>query len=646
MEMTMINFSMLLIYAVGFTIIALASKQIGQFFNQAKLPLISGFLFTGVIAGPYVINLITAEAVANLRFIDEIALAVIAFAAGNELYLKELRDRMRSITWVTAGLVFSTFTLGTLTFVILADHIPFMQTMSITGRIAVAVLGGAILVARSPSSAIAIVNELRAKGTFTRTVLGVTVIMDVVVIVLFGVNSSIADALLTNLPFNLGFVVLIIIELVASFGIGYILYRILQFILSTNIHHYLKTALVLVFGYSIFILSSLIREIAHRELPFEILIEPLLICMIGGFLISSFSNYRDDFSRILHQVGPSIYILFFTLTGASLELDILRKTWPIALVLFIVRLVGIFIGSFSGGVIAKDPMQHNRLGWMAYVTQAGVGLGLAKEVAVEFPIWGDAFATVIIAIIVLNQVVGPPFFKWVINRVGESHVRAKPAAFDGVRDAIIFGVKAQSVTLARQLQKHDWQVKLVCMHQNKLEELDATNIDVHIIDELNLQTLHDLDAEHADAIVCFLPNEKSYQVCVLAYEHFGTETLVARLRDRSDFDRFHKLGVLVVEPQTAVVSLLEHFVRSPAGTSLLLGHDEGQEMVDQEIRNPNIRGLTLRDLRLPLDVLVLSIQRDGNTLISRGFTQFQLGDKVTMVGPKEKLSEVMLRFDC
>ncbi len=642
----MINFSMLLIYAVGFTIIALASKQIGQFFNQAKLPLISGFLFTGVIAGPYVINLITAEAVANLRFIDEIALAVIAFAAGNELYLKELRDRMRSITWVTAGLVFSTFTLGTLTFVILADHIPFMQTMSITGRIAVAVLGGAILVARSPSSAIAIVNELRAKGTFTRTVLGVTVIMDVVVIVLFGVNSSIADALLTNLPFNLGFVVLIIIELVASFGIGYILYRILQFILSTNIHHYLKTALVLVFGYSIFILSSLIREIAHRELPFEILIEPLLICMIGGFLISSFSNYRDDFSRILHQVGPSIYILFFTLTGASLELDILRKTWPIALVLFIVRLVGIFIGSFSGGVIAKDPMQHNRLGWMAYVTQAGVGLGLAKEVAVEFPIWGDAFATVIIAIIVLNQVVGPPFFKWVINRVGESHVRAKPAAFDGVRDAIIFGVKAQSVTLARQLQKHDWQVKLVCMHQNKLEELDATNIDVHIIDELNLQTLHDLDAEHADAIVCFLPNEKSYQVCVLAYEHFGTETLVARLRDRSDFDRFHKLGVLVVEPQTAVVSLLEHFVRSPAGTSLLLGHDEGQEMVDQEIRNPNIRGLTLRDLRLPLDVLVLSIQRDGNTLISRGFTQFQLGDKVTMVGPKEKLSEVMLRFDC
>ncbi|MFH1635805.1 MAG: cation:proton antiporter [Chloroflexota bacterium] len=639
------NLSTLLLYLASFVIITLASKQIGQYFNRVKLPLISGFLFTGVIAGPYVLGLIPANSLENLRFIDEIALAVIAFAAGNELYIKELRDRLKSITWITTGLVISTFTLGTLTIILFGNAIPFMQNMSIPARVAVAILGGAILVARSPSSAIAIVNELRAKGPFTRTALGVTVIMDVVVIVLFGVNSSIADALLTNLPFNLVFVGLLIFELAASFGIGYLLYRILQFILSTTIHQYLKTALVLVLGYSVFIFSGLIRETAYQKLPFEILVEPLLICMFGGFLVSSFSNYRNDFSRILQQVGPAIYILFFTLTGASLALDILLKTWPIALALFAVRLTGIFIGSFGGGVIAKDPMQYNRLGWMAYVTQAGVGLGLAKEVAVEFPTWGDAFATVLISVIVLNQIVGPPLFKWVIKRVGESHIRGETSKFDGVRDAIIFGLKAQSVILARQLQKHDWQVKLACTNSAEIEKLDASDIDVRLIDELNLETLQALDGAHADAIVCFLPNDLSYQVCEMAYEHFGTETLVARLRDRTDFDRFHKLGVLVVEPKTAVISLLEHFVRSPAGTSILLGLDDGQEMVDQEVRNPSLHGMALRDLRLPLDVLVLSIQRDGHTLVSRGFTQFQLGDKVTMVGPRKKLEEVMLRFD-
>ena len=73
--------------------------------------------------------------------------------------------------------------------------------------------------------------------------------------------------------------------------------------------------------------------------------------------------------------------------------------------------------------------------------------------------------------------------------------------------------------------------------------------------------------------------------------------------------------------------------------------NEGQEMIDQEVRNPNISGLTLRDLRLPLDVLVLSIERDGQTLVSRGFTKFQFGDRVTMVGPRDKLEEVILRFD-
>lgn len=639
------NITTPLIYVASFTIIALASKQIGGFFNRYKLPLISGFLFTGVLAGPYVLDLISAEALGNLRFIDEIALAVIAFAAGNELYIKEIRDRLKSITWVLSGLVIVTFPFSVVAILFLADFLPFMQDLPFVSQLAIALMGGAIMVARSPSSAIAIINELRARGPFTKTVLGVTVIMDVVVIILFGINSSIADALLTNVPFNLGFVLLLLFELAVSAGFGYLVYVFIQSVLKSQLHQYLKTGLILAAGFGVFVASSILREYTHQELAFEVLIEPLLVCMIAGFLISSFSPYRDDFTRILHNVGPAIYILFFTLTGASLALDVLLTTWPIALTLFSVRLIGIFIGSFSGGLAAKAPMQHNRLGWMAFITQAGVGLGLAKEVADEFPAWGDPFATVMIAVIVLNQIVGPPFFKWVVNRVGESHARAKTAPFDGTQDVIIFGLKAQSVTLARQLQNQNWQVKMVCRNAAEIDKFDSTDIDVHVVDRIDLDALNMLDTAHADAIVCFLPNDLSYQVCELAFEHFGTETLVVHLRDCGDYERFRRLGVLVVEQQTAVLSLLEHYVRSPVGTALLLGRDENQDMIDLEIRNPNISGMTLRDLRLPLDVLVLSIQRDGHTLVSRGFTKFQLGDKVTMVGPREKLEEVMLRFD-
>ena len=164
-----------------------------------KLPLISGFLFAGIIAGPFGLDFISAEAVEKLRFVDEISLAVIAFAAGSELYLRELRSRFRNIAWVTIGNILVVPLLGTLAVFLLADFIPFIQDLPSMSRLAVSLLAGAILVARSPSSAIALINELRASGPFTKTVLGVTMITDVVVIIIFAVNSSIADAILTNL---------------------------------------------------------------------------------------------------------------------------------------------------------------------------------------------------------------------------------------------------------------------------------------------------------------------------------------------------------------------------------------------------------------------------------------------------------------
>jgi Trk K+ transport system NAD-binding subunit/Kef-type K+ transport system membrane component KefB len=631
--------------AGSFIVIALASKEIGRFFSTARLPLISGFLFAGIIAGPFVLELIPVGAVEHLRFVDEVSLAFIAFAAGSELYLREIRSRLNSIAWVTTGLVLATFSLGSLTVFLLSDLVPFMQSMSITGRIAVALMAGSILVARSPSSAIAIINELRAKGPFTQTAMGVTVVMDVVVILLFGLNSSVAGALLTDVSFNLGFIALLLAELLLSLLVSYALFRALLLILGSHLSPALKASLVLLAGYSVFLLSAWLRIYSHEHWAFEVLLEPLLICMIGSFLVTNFSRCRDDFMHILHDVGPPIYIAFFTLTGASLALDVLVKTWSIALILFFVRLVSIFIGSFLGGTAARDPAKHNRISWMGYVTQAGVGLGLAKEVAVEFPDWGTAFATVIIAVIVLNQIAGPPFFKWAINRVGESHTRAPTHEFDGIRDALVFGLKAESLTLARQLERHDWQVKLVCVREKVMEELITPEVDIHVVNDLSLETLRQLEAANADAIVCFLSDDESYQVCELAYEHFGTETMVVRLRDRANIHRFDELGALVVEPQTAIVSLLEHMVRSPAGTSILLGMDEEQDVVDVEVRDPSLHGMALRDLRLPLDVLVLTIHRNGHTLLSRGHVQFELGDKVTMVGPTDKLEEVMLRFD-
>jgi Trk K+ transport system NAD-binding subunit len=333
------------------------------------------------------------------------------------------------------------------------------------------------------------------------------------------------------------------------------------------------------------------------------------------------------------------------LTGASLDLNVLFDAWAVALILFGVRLLGIFIGSFTGGLVSGDPMKHNRYGWMTYVTMAGVGLGLAKEVADEFPEFGNEFATILIAVIVMSQLIGPPLFKFAITHVGEAHPKHDGPGFGGARDAVIFGLSSQSVSLARQLLAHEWQVKLICLAPGEMEGVETPDLVVEFMPELTVAAMQHIDLFEADAVVAMQSDEDNYTICEMVYEHFGTETMVANLQDRTNFDKFHALGVLVVESQTAVVSLMDHFVRAPAGTSLLLGMQDEQDIVDVEMRNPDLDGISLRDLRLPLDVLVLSVQRNGERLISHGYTKLTVGDKVTMVGNVEKLEEVRLHFD-
>ncbi len=638
------NVQLLFVVIAGFILVALASKEIGYFFKKIKLPLISGFLFTGIIAGPFILGFLSLESTKTLIFLEEIALAFIAFAAGSELYWKELRHRLHSITWVTTGLVSFTFTLGTLAVFLLADFIPFMQPMSTTNRVAVSILAASILVARSPSGAIAVINELRARGPFTQIALGVTVIMDVLVITIFAINTSIADALLTNLDFSLFFIALLVVELVASVVIGYIVAKLLQLIVSYNIG-VIKIVLILLLGYIIFWVSEQIRHFSHDYFPFEFLLEPLLICMVAGFVLANYSNCRNEFSKLLHDNSLPIYIAFFTITGASLQLDVLITIWPIALILFFVRLGAIYLGSLTGGIMAKEPMRHNQIRWMAFITQAGVGLGLAQTVSVTFPEWGQAFATMMIAVIVLNEIVGPFLFKWVINLVGESHLRAETPEFDGVHDVIIFGLEGQSLALAYELNSHGWQVKIASWKKGDyLRGAVTPGIEVFSITDITVDILRELGADKAEAIVTLLPDEANYLLCELIYAEFGTKDVVVRLNDRANFHYFHGLGAVVVNPATAIVSLFDHLVRSPVATSLLLGMEDSQDIIDIEVRDPALADIALRDLRLPDDVLILSIKRAGEVLISHGYTRLKVGDEVTVVGSLKSLDEISLRF--
>jgi len=636
------EFTQIIIYLGAFLIVAVAAGKIAGVFQKLKLPLITGFLAIGLLSGPEFLGLIDKDALQGLSFVNDVALAFIAFAVGSELYLKEIRSRLKSIVSMTITQILVTFSLVSLCIYLISDLIPFMEGMSQPARLAVSLLAGTIAIARSPASAIAIINELRARGPFTQTSIGVTVVKDVAVIVIFAVIFTLSKSMIQAAEFRAIYPIQALVELIFAFGLGFLVWFILRGIFSLKGVMYLKKGMILLLGFLVYLFTHLVEDNSSRFLGTDLHIEPLLICIVGSFLVTNYSIYRNDFIRIIKELGPYVYVLFFTLTGALISLEVLASMWFVTLIIFGVRIVSLFLAGYAGSSMCGDSSLFRKISWMPYVTQAGVGVGLATIIAAEYSGWGAEFATVMISVIVLNQIVGPPLFKWALHLAGEVHVKPD-GTFDVVRKVLIFGWENQSLALANQLQKQNWQVEFVVTNPT-VEILSHNEFIIHEFTGSNHLALRLFSAETADTILCLLSDEENYEICETAFEHFGTKHLVVRLTDRQYYKKYQKLGAMVMDPATAMVALMEHFVRSPIATSLLLGMDEGQDTIDIELRNSDYHGRTLRDLRLPSDVIILSVTRGNHPIISHGYTRLRLGDIVTLVGSNESLDKVRLNI--
>ena len=632
----------ILIYLGAFGIVAVAAGRIAGAFQKLKLPLITGFLIIGLVSGPEILGLIETDTLPRLRFLNDIALAFIAFAVGSELYLKVLRSRMKSIITMTITQVVVTFLLVSLAMYLLVDFIPFFKGMNLAARISISMLAGTIAIARSPASAIAIINELRARGPFTQTAIGVTVVVDFGVIIFFAVIFTLSKSLILEADFRMIFIVQVIVELVAAVGLGFLVWFMLRLALTIKGVMVLKKILVLLIGFLVYLFTRITEDHSSQYLGIQLHIEPLLICIIGSFLVTNFTVYRNDFVRIVKELGPYVYIVFFTLTGAMIYLEVVAALWFVTLILFGARLVSLFLAGYLGSSLAADSPLFSRISGMPYVTQAGVGVGLATIIATEYTAWGGEFATVMISVIVLNQIIGPPLFKWALHLAGEVHVKSD-GTFEVERKILIFGWENQSLALANQLKKQNWKVEFVVSNPS-VEVLGNSDYQVHEYTGSDHLSLRKFSAETADTMVCLLSDQENYVICETAYEHFGTKHLIVRLHDREYYRRFLKIGVMVMDPNTAMVSLLEHFVRAPIATSLLLGMEESQDSIDIELRNSDYHGLTLRDLRLPSDVIILSVTRADHPIISHGYTRLRLGDIVTLVGSIDSLDKVRLNL--
>jgi Kef-type K+ transport system membrane component KefB len=386
---------------------------VGHFAKQLSLPGITGYILAGILCGPYVGRLLTPTVVEQLRLIDDLALALIAFAAGGELRIRSLAPRLRSIVAINATqtvLVFSGLGAGAAALYLLT---PFIDAPSIP-LISLAIVFGLLGVANSPATAVAIINEYRARGPLTDTVLGVTVLKDVVILILITVLLPLVRVLSEpGSVFDLGFVLDLSVVIGASL-MGGVALGLLVTLYMRGVGAVLSLFIV-----GVGVLATLTARQFH--------LEPLLLCMVAGFVIENATKMGDRFIQAIDRSVLPVYVVFFAIGGASLDLGAVRATWVISLSLVTLRLILLSAATAVGEATARggnEPVR--RWGWMGFVAQAGVTLGLASIVERSFPGWGTQVKTIALAMIAVNQLLGPVAFRWALMKSGEAHRAGAP----------------------------------------------------------------------------------------------------------------------------------------------------------------------------------------------------------------------------
>jgi Kef-type K+ transport system membrane component KefB len=66
----------IIILFISFLIVAIASREIGHLLGKYNLPHITGYLFAGMLVGPFILNLIPKGSTEQLLIIDQLSLVV------------------------------------------------------------------------------------------------------------------------------------------------------------------------------------------------------------------------------------------------------------------------------------------------------------------------------------------------------------------------------------------------------------------------------------------------------------------------------------------------------------------------------------------------------------------------------------------
>ena len=380
---------------MGFVL--LAASVAGSLASRVGLPRITGFLVVGIVAGPSVLALIPAGTLDALRLIDRFALALIAMLAGGELKVKALRPAAKTIAYTTLAVVGVVWIGITLVFVPVGYFLPFLDEAGLPGILALGCLLGIWAANSSPDLTVAVIEETGAKDRLTDVILGVTIVKDVVVIVLFTLVLALVRPILGDGVGEGG----VLLGLGREVGGALVLGAILGWIFSLYLGQQGRQPSYATFIFAYFMV--VMADMLHVEL--------LLTGVAAGFVIENLSEVGDEMIHGIESVAVVVFAFFFTIAGAALDLRAIGVFWLAALILFSARAFLTFWGASLGTRWARAPVIVRSRTWKGLLSQGGVTLGLLLALHDSFPGLGEGVVALGMAVIIGNILGGPILLK-------------------------------------------------------------------------------------------------------------------------------------------------------------------------------------------------------------------------------------------
>ncbi|MCK4575153.1 cation:proton antiporter [candidate division WOR-3 bacterium] len=396
------------ILLIGIIILAgLIGKKLS---NRIKLPGVTGYLIVGVLLGQSLLNLINIQFLEASGFITDITLGIVGFIIGNQLAAKKFKKIGKRIPIIVLTESFGAFILVSIAIFLL------------TRRIDLALLLGAIAPATAPAGTVAVLREYRAKGNLTNSLLAVAGLDDGLCIMIYVFVSAIIR--------------------VTLFSVGTVSFY--KIFISPLIHILLS---LVIGGCAGLLLTLFLKKIRTREetmiivLGFILLftgisnllnISLILVNLSMGIVVANLSHHLSTrLSRILDETVPIVFIVFFVLAGAHLDVRLLPVMGLLGLFYIIFRSAGKIGGASFGAFISKAPKKLKKYLGFGLLSQAGVAIGLSLLVVREFSTYGQTgqelsviIVTTIAATTVIFEIIGPITAKIAITKAGEVRRRS------------------------------------------------------------------------------------------------------------------------------------------------------------------------------------------------------------------------------